>query len=368
MRTEASSEEEVMETLLRRIGDEVRETLHQVMGLLELITEEPLSERQSQYLARCRASADQLLCGANDLAELARVELPSAEPSPFRVESTVEEIAGLMRLLAVGRGAAFHWKLEASLPAMVHGNARLLQDLLRRIIETALRMAPGGEVQLAVRMAGEHALVFEITAAAAGAALSDPDFATSEGLGSALGLSIVRKRLGQLGGDLTTAVEDRRATLRMTIPYRSAGGSARNAAQDGSASSPLNVLIAEDSDDSYFLLEAYLANEGHRLTRALDGAQALQMAKSGSYDFIVMDIKMPVMDGYTATRLIREWETEQACARLPILLLSAEEAARQMRIGANAGCSGYLTKPATKAQVLAALNYYARPDTRAASR
>jgi CheY-like chemotaxis protein len=376
VRTEASSEEEVMETLLRRIGDEVRETLHQIMGLMDLITEEPLSERQSQYLARSRASADQLLCGANDLAELARVELPSAEPSPFRVESTVEEIDGLMRLLAVGRGAAFHWRLEANLPAMVHGNARLLQDLLRRIIETALRMAPGGEVHLAVRMAGEHALAFEITAAAAGAALSDPDFATPEGLGSALGLSIVRKRLGQLGGDLTTAVEDRRATLRMTIPYRSAAqpeahsdhGSARNAPQDGSANSPLNVLIAEDSDDSYFLIEAYLANEGHRLRRALDGAQALDMAKSGSYDFIVMDIKMPVMDGYTATRLIREWETEQGCARLPILLLSAEEAARQMRIGANAGCSGYLTKPATKAQVLAALNYYARPDTRAASR
>jgi len=365
-----------METLLRRLGDEVRETLHQIMGLMELMTEEPLSERQSQYLARCRASADQLLSGANDLAELARVEFPSAEPSPFRVESTIEEIAGLMWLLANRRGAAFHWKLDANLPALVHGNARLLQDLLRRTIETALRLAPGGQVQLAVKPSGEHDLAFEITAEAAGSALSDPDFATADGLGSALGLSIVRKRLGQLGGDLTTAVEDRKATFHMTIPYRcaaklEAGSDQRSAGSgplDGSAKSPLNILIAEDSDDSYFLLEAYLANEGHRLTRALEGAQALEMAKSGSYDFIVMDIKMPVMDGYTATRLIREWETEQGCARLPILLLSAEEASRQMRIGANAGCSGYLTKPATKTQVLAALNYYARPDARAASR
>ncbi len=356
-----------METLLRRIGDEIRETLHQIMGLMELMTDEPLSERQSQYLARCRASADRLLSGANDLAELARVEFPSAEPSPFRVESTIEEIAGLMWLLANRRGAAFHWKLDANLPAMVHGNARLLQDLLRRTIETALRLAPEGEVQLAVKMAGEHALAFEITAEAAGSALSDPDFATADGLGSALGLSIVRKRLGQLGGELTTEVEDRRATLHMTIPYRCAAKPDTHSG-DGSAKSPLNILIAEDSDDSYFLLEAYLATEGHRLTRALDGAQALEIAKSGSYDFIVMDIKMPVMDGYTATRLIREWETEQGRARLPILLLSAEEAARQMRIGANAGCSGYLTKPAAKAQVLAALNYYARPDTRAASR
>jgi CheY-like chemotaxis protein len=257
---------------------------------------------------------------------------------------------------------------------MVHGNARLLQDLLRRTIETAARMAPGGEVKLHVKAAGEDAFAFEVTASAAGGALSDPEFATADGLGSVLALSIVRKRLDRLGGELTTEVEGNHATLRMTIPFRSAAGpdpgwddaSGTRWAEDAGA--PLNLLIAEDSDDSYFLLEAYLATEGHKLTRALDGAQALELAKSGRYDFIVMDIKMPVMDGYTATRLIREWETEQGRARLPILLLSAEEAARQMRIGANAGCSGYLTKPATKAQVLAALSYYARPDTRAVAR
>jgi CheY-like chemotaxis protein len=352
-----------MDTLLRRLGDEVRETLHQIMGLMELITEEPLSERQSQYLSRCRASADQLLCDANDLAELAGVEFPRAEPSPFPVAGTVEEIAGLMWLLAGKRGASFYWRLNADLPAMVHGDARLLQDLLRRTIESALRAAPGGKINLAAKAAGGHALAFEITATAAGAGLFEVEFAGSDGLGGALGLSIVRKRLGQLGGHLTTAVENNRATLLMTIPYHSAtcpGASARE-----EAGGPLNLLIAEDSDDSYLLLEAYLANEGHKLSRALDGAQALEMAKSGNYDFIVMDVKMPVMDGYTATRLIREWETEQGRARLPILLLSAEEAARQMRIGANAGCSGYLTKPATKAQVLAALNYYARPEARA---
>jgi len=354
-----------METLLRRLGDEVRETLHQIMGLMELMTEEPLSERQSQYLSRCRASADQLLCDANDLAELAGVELPRAEPVPFHLSSTIEEIAGLMWLLASRRGAAFSWKLEGDLPTMVQGDARLLQDLLRRAIESAMRTAPWGKIQRTAKAAGEQALAFEITATAADPPLSAGEFAASDGLGSALGLSIVRKRLGQLGGHLTTAVEGGRATLLMTIPYHSANGS--GATERAEIGAPLNLLIAEDSDDSYLLIEAYLANEGHKLSRALDGARALEMAKSGNYDFIVMDVKMPVMDGYTTTRLIREWETEQGRARLPILLLSADEAARQMRIGANAGCSGYLTKPATKAQVLAALSYYARPEVRATS-
>jgi CheY-like chemotaxis protein len=247
---------------------------------------------------------------------------------------------------------------------MVQGDGRLLQDLLRRAIESAMRTAPWGKIQMTAKAAGEQALAFEITATAADTPVSEVEFAASDGLGAALGLSIVRKRLGLLGGHLTTAVEDGRATLLMTIPYHSASSGANEGAEVGA---PLNLLIAEDSDDSYLLIEAYLANEGHQLSRALDGAQALEMAKSGNYDFIVMDVKMPVMDGYTATRLIREWETEQGRARLPILLLSAEEAARQMRIGATAGCSGYLTKPATKAQVLAALSYYARPEARATS-
>ena len=71
-----------------------------------------------------------------------------------------------------------------------------------------------------------------------------------------------------------------------------------------------------------------------------------------------MDVNMPGMDGYSATRLIREWETEHGRTRLPILLLSADDLDRQVRIGGAAGCSGYLTKPTTKAQVLAALNFY----------
>jgi CheY-like chemotaxis protein len=100
-------------------------------------------------------------------------------------------------------------------------------------------------------------------------------------------------------------------------------------------------------------------DEGHAVSRALDGAQAVEMFKAGEYDLVVMDIDMPVMDGYTATRAIREWETQKGRARLPIILLSAEHASRQKGMGAAAGCSGYLSKPAPKAAVLQALHYYA---------
>jgi len=69
---------------------------------------------------------------------------------------------------------------------------------------------------------------------------------------------------------------------------------------------------------------------------------------------------MPVMDGYTATRKIREWETQQGRTRIPIVMLSAESALRQRSVGASVGCSGYLTKPVPKSAVLKALNYFSR--------
>jgi len=353
-----------MDALLRRLGDEVRESLHQILGAMELMSEEPLSENQRHYLDRCRTSADQLLCTANDLAELARTEFPPPVSTPFRVEGVVAEMAWLLRHLADRRDTEFSWHLDAGVPEAVTGDARLLQDLLRKVVESALYLAPRGRIHLEVSAAVEGVLILDTSAEAAGEMLCDPEFLTAEGLGPALGLSIVRKRVDQLGGKLATFAEGRRATLLLTIPYALAGewnwSATDNRASEGE---PLNLLIAEDSDDSFFLLQAYLANEGHRLTRALNGAQAVELVRSGEYDFVLMDVKMPLMDGYTATRLIREWETGQGRARLPILLLSAEEAAVQMRVGANAGCSGYLTKPATKAQILTALEFYARRQT-----
>src|SRR5262249_31974482 len=115
------------------------------------------------------------------------------------------------------------------------------------------------------------------------------------------------------------------------------------------------------SDESFLLIQAYTQSEGHQVLRALNGAEAVEMAKAVDYDFVVMDANMPVMDGYTATGLIREWETKTGRTRRPILILSADDSETQMRNGAAVGCSGYLTKPTTKAKVLTALAYYTSP-------
>ena len=96
-----------MESLIGRLGNEVRETIHHVMGLLELVAEERLSESQSQYLWRCGESTDKLLRTTRDLAELGRAEGVAIRPNPFSPADAVAEIADLMGILAIRKGLEF---------------------------------------------------------------------------------------------------------------------------------------------------------------------------------------------------------------------------------------------------------------------
>lgn len=181
-----------------------------------------------------------------------------------------------------------------------------------------------------------------------------------------LGLQVAKKRLAAVRGSLEVAASNAGGTtLSLRIPVTVASRRATSLPEEASAdessngSRSLRLLVAEDSDESFAVFRTFVREEGHQITRALNGSQAVDMFKTNDYDLVVMDASMPSMDGYTATRLIREWETEQGRARLPIVLLSAEDATRQTRMGAAVGCSGYLTKPTPKIELLRALRHYA---------
>lgn len=113
------------------------------------------------------------------------------------------------------------------------------------------------------------------------------------------------------------------------------------------------ILMAEDSIDNQRLVGAYLKRTNHRLEIAENGRVAYEMYRSGKYDLVLMDVQMPVMDGLTATRMIREWEKEAQRGATPILALTAHAYEEQARQSLAAGCSAHLTKPVRKATLLA---------------
>lgn len=134
------------------------------------------------------------------------------------------------------------------------------------------------------------------------------------------------------------------------------------------AQKSLNILLVEDNEDNRLLISTYLKNTPHRLQMAENGAIAVEAFKSAKYDIVLMDMQMPVMDGYAATREIRKWEKSQGKTAVPIIALTAYALKEDEKKSLDAGCTGHMTKPIKKVKLLEALAEYAAAETGAASK
>jgi CheY-like chemotaxis protein len=354
--------------ILLKLGNEVRHTLHHMMGLLDLAEEEALTQVRSRYLSMCRRTAEQLLWMSNDVSELT-LEHPAPGEAPFHFAEMVNEVVALVRPVALRKGLSFDCWIDPRVPPTIVGDRDLIQSAFRRVLENGVSLTThggiAGLIQVSAANADSAVIDFKIRDTRSHAlALADPadELESVAATPQALGLLIARKLAILLGGSLTLANSDRGTTVRLSLPVKIAAPEMDCEKHPDTRCRvfPLRLLVAEDSNDSFALFQLYVLDEGHVVSRALDGAQAVEMVKKGAYDMVVMDVDMPGMDGYAATRSIREWEALNARPRLPILLLSADPATRQRGLGAAAGCSGYLTKPARKNVILEALRNYGR--------
>jgi PAS domain S-box-containing protein len=121
---------------------------------------------------------------------------------------------------------------------------------------------------------------------------------------------------------------------------------------------PVRILLADDSEDNVFLVQAYLRNSGCSIEVAENGSVAVQKFRGGHYDMVLMDLQMPVMDGYAATREIRAWEREHSAKPVPILALSAYALKNEIDQSREAGCTAYLKKPIGRNTLIEALEKY----------
>lgn len=123
---------------------------------------------------------------------------------------------------------------------------------------------------------------------------------------------------------------------------------------------PLHILLADDSEDNRLLAKSYLKGTPHVVDEAGNGEEAARKVKSGRYDLVLMDMQMPVMDGYTATREIRRWESETGRGRTPVIALTAYALKEEEEKSLAAGCDAHVPKPVRKATILEVIERYAK--------
>jgi CheY-like chemotaxis protein len=360
--------------LIEAFNGEARNSMHSILGFLELVREGPLTPAQGDHIEACRTAADRHFRSVEDVRTILGVV---SEERPvvtnFVPSDLFGQVADVVGLITGRKGMGLFCNIDKSVPPMVAGDVDRLAHVLLRLSGAVVSAVEGADVYFSLRahptahginLTFEMAMPTTVLSPVLMRALQDDDFefdGTQSGSG-ALGLAAARTLAVALEGSIQASADSTTGT-RIAVTFAVKPPLGLSPTQPGIDSPQenqqgLRILVAEDSEDSFGLFKAFLSGQPHIVARANNGAEAVALAATGAFDLVFMDICMPIMDGYAATRRIRELETGKDRARMPIVVLSAEDLRAQRRQGALVGCSGHLSKPLRKHELLEAIGTY----------
>jgi signal transduction histidine kinase len=351
-------------SFLAAMSHEIRTPLTSVLGMADLLATEDLAERQNGYVEAIRASGRHLLTILNDILDFSRIEAERLELEriDFPLGGVLGELRSLVAPQAAERDLAVAFELDKRAPPMVRGDPTRLRQVLFNLLGNALKFTREGRISVAARETARDGktarLRFEVRDTGVGipperqAALFEPfsqhDASTTRRYGgTGLGLAICKRLVEAMEGAIGVESAPGAGSLfwfevPLEIGDPAAAAAARPAFDPGSAP-PLRVLVAEDMRMNRELLRAMLGRHGHEVTFAQDGAEAVEWAERERFDLVLMDVRMPVMDGMEAARRIRRLPSP--AGSVPILGLTANVMEAERRRCVEAGMDMVLTKP-----------------------
>ena len=362
---------------LAMMSHEIRTPMNAILGVTELL-DDPLSEEErSAYLAVQKRAGSALLTLIDDILELSRLEagVEHSTRTPFDLRALLHSVVSMLERSAREKGITIDAAFAEGVPAGWVGDERRIRQVLLNLAGNAVKFTHQGGVELKVWR--DEARGVRIAVSDSGIGIPEAhqrqvfdsfyqvdSTSTRQHGGSGLGLAITRKLMDLMGGEITLESElERGSRFELWLPIgESAPGASeavrsRPAAKAVESGRSLRILLAEDSPDNALLIQSYLKGSRHHITVVEDGEQAAAAVREQPFDLVLMDMQMPVMDGYEATRKIRE-EGHVGDGDLPILALTAHALEGDEEKCLAAGCDGYLTKPIKKAKLLEAIAGY----------
>lgn len=349
---------------LANVSHEIRNPLNSIVGLANTLTRSNLSSDIQEIVNAIKISSGNLLNIINDVLDLSKIEANRIELAneDFEIRNVFSEVSSLFRSSAENKGLNFICEVDESVPEFLKGDMVRFRQMVVNLAGNAVKFTDKGSISIFAKAEKDNdrtTLITEVRDSGIGIKKEDYDklfrsfsqldsSTTKKYAGTGLGLAIVKSFADMMGGEISVDSEyGIGSTFTLKIPFMSVKKAADRSESDIDEQKNIGqcrVLLVEDDALNQMYLKGFLKSNGMIVDSAFNGLQALEKYEAGEYDIILMDGQMPKMDGFEATRIIREKEQESG-KHTPVVAITGYAIKGDEERFINAGMDSYITKP-----------------------